>query len=39
LYDLKNDFREANDLSENNPEKVKHMMELLEHFKKDDRQE
>ncbi len=38
LYDLENDFRESRDLSENHPEKVIHLMELLEGFKKGDRE-
>jgi arylsulfatase A-like enzyme len=38
LYDLRSDFRETHDLSEVNPEKVEHMIELLERFKKDDRE-
>ncbi|MBS3771716.1 MAG: sulfatase-like hydrolase/transferase, partial [Bacteroidales bacterium] len=37
LFDLENDFREENDLSEERPEKVKHLMDLLEEFKEDDR--
>ncbi len=37
LYDLENDFRETQNLSDVNPEKVEHMMALLEAFKKDDR--
>ena len=38
LYNLKNDFRETQDLSENNPEKVAYLMELLERFKEGDRE-
>ncbi len=38
LYNLKNDFRETQDLSENNPEKVAYLMELLEGFKEGDRE-
>ena len=38
LYDLKKDFREARDISEENPEKVEHLMKLLEDFKKGDRE-
>lgn len=37
LYDLKNDFREMLDLSKENPEKVEHLMELMEKFKDGDR--
>lgn len=37
LYDLKKDFRETRNLRDDNPEKLKHMMNLLEKFKKDDR--
>lgn len=37
LYDLEIDFRETKDLSKSNPEKTKYMMQLLEEFKKDDR--
>ncbi len=37
LFDLEDDFRETNDLSEEKPEKVEHLMELLEKFKEDDR--
>ncbi|MFW6290107.1 MAG: sulfatase-like hydrolase/transferase [Mariniphaga sp.] len=36
LFDLKNDFRERQDLSNSHPEKVNHLLELLESFKKDD---
>jgi arylsulfatase A-like enzyme len=38
LYNLENDFSETQDLSEVNPEKVAHMLELLEGFKKRDRE-
>jgi hypothetical protein len=38
LYDLENDFRETRDVSAANPEKTAYLMELLEKFKKDDRQ-
>ena len=38
LYDLEEDFREITDLSEENPQKTKHLLELLESFKKDDRE-
>jgi arylsulfatase A-like enzyme len=37
LYDLKNDFREVTDLSNSFPEKVNHLMNLLEMFKAGDR--
>ncbi|MBW6533813.1 MAG: sulfatase-like hydrolase/transferase [Mariniphaga sp.] len=37
LYNLKNDFRESRDLSSSNPEKLEHLMNLLEEFKKGDR--
>ncbi|WP_162340563.1 sulfatase-like hydrolase/transferase [Cyclobacterium salsum] len=37
LYDLKADFRETRDLSREHPEKVKHLMGLLESYRKDDR--
>ncbi len=37
LYDLANDFRETKDLSEANPEKIKHLLDLMEEFKKNDR--
>lgn len=37
LYNLANDFRETNDLSNENPEKVKELKILLEDFKKNDR--
>jgi len=36
LYDLKHDFRETRNLSDANPEKVAHMLELLEAFKEGD---
>ncbi len=36
LFDLKNDFREKKDLSNSNQEKVKHLQDLLEEFKKGD---
>jgi len=39
LYNLKNDFREQNNLSGENPEKVKQLVALLENFKKNDRNE
>jgi hypothetical protein len=35
---MNNDFRESRDLSEINPEKVTHMLELLEGFKEGDRE-
>ena len=37
LFDLKDDFRETRDLSEEDPEKLEHLMELLEKFKEGDR--
>jgi len=37
LYDLATDFRETKDLSKTNPEITKHLLELMEGFKKDDR--
>ncbi|MCF8336047.1 MAG: sulfatase-like hydrolase/transferase [Bacteroidales bacterium] len=37
LFNLENDFREENDLSEAHPEKVKHLMDLLGEFEEDDR--
>ena len=37
LFDLENDFRESNDLSSANPEKVEQMLRLLEEFKINDR--
>lgn len=36
LFDLKNDFREKQDLSNSDQEKVKHLLDLLEEFKKGD---
>lgn len=39
LYNLNNDFRELNDLSKENPEKVKQLSGLLESFKNNDRNE
>jgi arylsulfatase A-like enzyme len=38
LFDLENDFRETRDLSKTHPEKVTHLLELLEGFKKGDRE-
>ncbi len=38
LFNLENDFRENRDLSNSMPEKTKYMLNLLESFKKDDRQ-
>jgi arylsulfatase A-like enzyme len=38
LYELENDFRETRDVSAENPEKTAYLMELIEKFKKDDRQ-
>jgi arylsulfatase A-like enzyme len=38
LYDLENDFRETQDLSEANPEITAHLMELMEGFKEGDRE-
>jgi len=38
LYNLREDFREDNDLSEKNPEKVRYLSELLEKFKEGDRE-
>jgi arylsulfatase A-like enzyme len=38
LFDLENDFRESSDVSLANPEKVEHLMALLEEFKKGDRE-
>jgi arylsulfatase A-like enzyme len=37
LFDLKNDFRETQDVSKNHPDKVEEMMTLLESFQRDDR--
>lgn len=37
LFDLEDDFRETSDLSEEHPEKVEHLMKLLEKFKENDR--
>lgn len=37
LFDLEEDFRENSDLSGENPEKVEHLMKLLEEFKEGDR--
>lgn len=37
LYDLENDFRETQDLSESNPEKTEELEELLEKFQEGDR--
>ena len=37
LYNLENDFRETNDLSEKNPQKVKHLYELIQSELKKDR--
>lgn len=37
LYDLENDFRERRNRSDINPEKVEHLMALLEGFKNGDR--
>jgi arylsulfatase A-like enzyme len=37
LYNLENDFRETENLSEVNPDKIDHLMQLLERFKKGDR--
>ena len=37
LYDLSKDFRENRDLSEENPGITRHLLELLNVFKKDDR--
>ena len=37
LFDLEEDFRETHDLSEENPQKVAHLMDLLETFKEGDR--
>ncbi|MDR8393020.1 sulfatase-like hydrolase/transferase [Aliifodinibius sp. S!AR15-10] len=39
LYNLDNDFRETHDLSEEYPEKVEQLTELLEKFEENDRQE
>ena len=39
LYDLKNDFRETQDISQVHSDRVTQMMELLNAFKKDDREE
>lgn len=38
LYDIENDFREMNNLSEANPEKTAHLMELLKGFQEGDRE-
>jgi arylsulfatase A-like enzyme len=38
LYHLENDFRETQDLSEANPEKIEYLMELMEGFKEGDRE-
>ena len=38
LYDLENDFRETRDLSESHPEKIEHLLGLLEKFKEGDRE-
>lgn len=38
LYELQNDFREMQDLSKVYPEKVEHLLELLEKFKEGDRE-
>lgn len=38
LYDLDQDFRETKDLSKANPEITKHLLELMEAFKKGDRE-
>ncbi|MDB4584719.1 sulfatase-like hydrolase/transferase [Draconibacterium sp.] len=38
LYDLEKDFRETQDLSETNPEIVRHLTELLKEFMKGDRE-
>ena len=38
LYDIQNDFREMQDLSDVYPEKVEHLLELLEKFKEGDRE-
>lgn len=38
LYDLENDFREMQDISKTNPQKTEQLLELLEDFKKDDRE-
>lgn len=37
LYELENDFRENNNLRNSNPEKVDHLLNLLEKFKDGDR--
>lgn len=37
LYNLENDFRETRNLSQVNPDKVEHLINLLEKFKKGDR--
>jgi arylsulfatase A-like enzyme len=37
LFNLENDFRETRDMSAANPEKVRHLLGLLEIFKEDDR--
>lgn len=37
LFNLENDFRETEDVSELNPEKTELMLKLLDDFKKDDR--
>lgn len=37
LFNLENDFRETRDLSVSNPEKVNHLLGLLEKFKENDR--
>jgi arylsulfatase A-like enzyme len=38
LYDLVSDFRESEDLSEDNPEELERMLILLEEFKAGDRE-
>ena len=35
LYDLATDFRETKDLSKINPEITKHLLELMDEFKKE----
>ncbi|MDD4108440.1 MAG: sulfatase-like hydrolase/transferase [Prolixibacteraceae bacterium] len=38
LFDLEEDFRESKDLSEDHPQELGHMLELLKEFMKDDRE-
>jgi arylsulfatase A-like enzyme len=38
LYDLKVDFRENRDLSDQHPEQVRSMLALLEEYRRDDRE-